>query len=138
MEEKRKRESFLSDEEVEVYCKKYLETWNKVDAYLAVHPESTRVSALSNVTRYHSNPKIQEHLAILMGDSVMGVDELIIRIAELARDNANKTSQLKALELMGKTKGIFLDRTDITTAGQKVSWQQFINSENGEVKKDSL
>lgn len=133
----REKESYLSDEEVELYCKKYLETWSKVDAYMTVHPDSTKISALSNVTRYHNNPKIREYLAIALSDKVMGVDEIVSRIAERARDASNKQAQLKALELVGKTKGIFLDRTDITTMGKSVSWQQFINSDGREVKQEN-
>jgi hypothetical protein len=135
-EQEREKESYLSDAEVITYCKKYLETWNKTEAYLAVHPESTRESAISNAPRYYNNPKVREVLAFLLQDKVMSIDEIVSRIAERARDSSNKQAQLKALELIGKTKGIFLDRTDITTAGQKVSWNQFINSE-GEVVKDS-
>ncbi|MEP0806260.1 MAG: hypothetical protein HRF47_12265 [Chloroflexota bacterium] len=129
--EKETRESYLSDEEVELYCKKYLETWNKTEAYLAVHPETSRASALSNVTRYHNNPKIREYLALLLSDKVMGVDEVVTRIAERARDSSNKHTQLKALELIARIKGLFIDRTDITSGGERISWNRFI-SENQE------
>lgn len=133
--EKEGKESYLSDAEVETYCKKYLETWNKTEAYLAVHPETSRISALSNVTRYHNNPKIREYLAFLLSDKVMGIDEIVTRIAERARDSSNKQAQLKALELIAKTKGLFIDRTDITSAGQRISWNQFISENQETIEK---
>lgn len=135
MTEERQKESYLSDEEVEVYCKKYLESFSKVDAYLAVHPNSTRISALANITRYHSNPKIQEYLSSLLIDNVMGIDEIFTRLSELARDKGNKQAQLKALELLGRTKALFLDRTDITSRGEKLSWNEFINQKTTEESK---
>ena len=56
---------------------------------------------------------------------------VLIKLAERARDTSNKQAQLRAIELLGKTKGIFLDRTDITSKGKSISWEQFI-SENQE------
>lgn len=131
-EEENKR---ITDEEVEVYCKKYLETFNRTEAYKAVHPNCTHLSAVSNGLRYYKYPKIQEALAFILSDRVMTTDELILRIAERARDSSNKQAQLKALELLARTKGLFLDRQDITTGGQRISWNQFINSE-GDIRKD--
>jgi hypothetical protein len=131
------RESYLSNEEVEIYCKKYLETWSKVTAYLTVHPESTRESALHNITRYHSNPKVIEYLKAMILDKVMGTDEIYSTLSYLARDNTNKQTQLRALELIGKTHGLFVDRTDITSKGDKLSWGEYLEKINQETNKES-
>jgi antitoxin component YwqK of YwqJK toxin-antitoxin module len=125
----------ITDEEAEQYCKKYLETFSRTEAYKAVHPDCTHESAVANGLRYYNYPKIRDYLTVMMQDKLMSTDEIFKLLSDRARDNSNKQAQLKALELIGRTKGIFLDRTDITTAGTKISWNQFINSE-GEVKKD--
>lgn len=125
----------IPDEEIEVYCKKYLETFSRTEAYKAVHPDCTHESAIANGLRYFNYPKVKEYLTVMIQDKMMSTDELFKILTDRARDNSNKTAQLKALELIGRTKGIFLDRQDITTQGQRISWNQFIQSE-GETKKD--
>ena len=125
----------IEDEKVLTYCKRYIETWNKTEAYLAVHPSTTRMSAATNTFRLWTNPKVQATLQTLISDLVIGNDEILALLAERVRDKSNKQSQLKAIELVMRSRGQFLDRTDITTQGQKISWQQFINNE-GEVKQD--
>lgn len=134
-EEIKERESYLSDEEVITFCKVYLQTWSKTEAYLSVHPDSTKESAISNAPRYFNNPKIREFLALILEDKVMSLDEVFIRLGERARDSSNKQAQLKALELLGRTKGLFVDRTDLTTQGKAISWTQFI--ENTETTEKS-
>lgn len=121
--------SRITDEEAEIYCRKYLETFSRTEAYKAVHPNCSHETAVANGLRYFNYPKIKEYLTDMMQDKIMSMDELFKILTERARDASNKQAQLKALELIGKTKGVFLDRTDITTAGQKLTWEQFINSD---------
>ncbi len=121
--------SRITDEEAEIYCRKYLETFSRTEAYKAVHPNCSHETAVANGLRYFNYPKIKEYLTDMMQDKVMSMDELFKILTERARDASNKQAQLKALELIGKTKGVFLDRTDITTAGQRITWEQFINSD---------
>ena len=133
-EEERQKESYLSDEEVEVYCKKYLETWNKSDAYLSVHPESTHNSAIRNSQRYYENPKIQEYLRVMLQDKVMTVEELVSQLAEIARGSKKDSDRIRALELLGRSKALFIDRNDITSQGNRISWNEFI-SQSQETKE---
>jgi len=124
----------ITEDELEVYCKKYLETFSRTKAYKAVHPNCTHESAISNGLRYFSYPKVQEYLRAMLQDRVMTTDEIFTTLTERARDTSNKQTQLKALELLGRTKALFLDRTDLTTQGKSISWTQFV-SENQETNE---
>jgi phage terminase small subunit len=130
----------LEDAQVLAYVNRYIQTWNKTEAYLAVHPESSRPSAMSNTYKYWKNPTVQATIRVIMDDLGMGNDEILATITAIARgdDKTNKANQLKALELLGKMKGMFMDRLDITTAGEKVSWQQIISREGSGITSDNI
>lgn len=123
----------IPDEEVEVYCKKYLETFSRTEAYLAVHPDSTYDSAVANGLRYFNYPKIKNALNDMIADKVMSLDELLIQLGKIARFSKKDSDRIRALELLGRSQGLFVDRTDVTTKGEKISWTEFINQQtNGE------
>jgi hypothetical protein len=126
----------IPDEEVEVYCKKYLETFSRTEAYKAVHPETTHDSAVSNGLRYFNYPKIQESLREMIQDKVMTSDELRTQLSNIARFSKKDSDRIRALELIGKTHGLFVDRTDITTKGEKLSWGEYLEKINQETTKE--
>jgi hypothetical protein len=118
----------ISEIEVEVYCKKYLETFSRTEAYLAVHPDSTWESAVSNGLKYFNYPKIQNALKDMIADKVMTLDELLMQLGKIARDSKKDSDRIRALELLGRSQGLFVDRTDITTQGSKVTWTEFLEN----------
>ena len=127
----------MENPQILLFIQKYIETWNKTDAYLAVHPDSTRAAAMSNAYRYWKNPTLQATLKVILDDLMMSNDEILAILMNIARgaDKTNKANQLQAIKLIMESRGLLLHRTDITTAGDKVSWQQIINSED--VRKDN-
>lgn len=129
-ENKMTEETTLTNEQILAYVTAYIKTWNKTEAYLAVHPDCERPSAMSNTYRYWNLPAVQATLAVIMDDYLMGVDEIRAILSQMARgeNGVNKANQLKALELIMKSKGMFIDRVDVTTTGQKISWEQIINA----------
>lgn len=133
-EEKRERPyDEMDNAQILVYLQKYIETWNKTEAYLAVHPESSRPSAMTNTFRYWRNPTLQASLKVIIDDLGIGNDELLAILTSIARgeNGTNKANQLAAIKLIMESRGLLLHRTDITTAGEKVSWQQIIENETG-------
>jgi hypothetical protein len=127
----------IPEVEVEVYCKKYLETFSRTEAYKAVHPNCTHDSAVSNGLKYFNYPKIQEYLIEMIRDKVMSSDELRTQLSNIARFSKKDSDRIRALELIGKTHGLFVDRTDITTKGDKLSWGEYLEKINQETNKES-
>lgn len=126
------KEQELDNAEVVTYVTKYLETFNKTEAYLAVHPDSTKISAMSNTFRYWNNSKVQNAIRVILDDALIGTDELKVILTSMARGEkgVNKANQLKAIELLMKAKGMFTERLDITTQGNAVSWQAILKGED--------
>lgn len=131
-------EEVLDDSKITAFIIAYLKTWNRTEAYLSVHPESTRVAALSNSYRYWNNKKVQTALKLIMDDAMMGKDEIGAILTNLARGGTGikKAEQLKAIELIMKSKGMFLDRIDVTTQGNKISWEQIISEDKVSTKSN--
>lgn len=138
MEENKIEEQEIQTSDVLIYVTKYLETFNKTDAYLAVHPDSSRGAAMSNTWRYWNNKKVQAALAHILEDSLMGTDEIRATLTALARggNGVKKAEQLKAIELIMKSKGMFIERMDITTAGKSLSWEQIISENRVDTKNN--
>lgn len=122
----------LDDEKLMSYCQTYLRTFSKTKAYMACHPDSTEASALSNAHRTHKNPKVIGFLQYVISEKVMGSDEFLVVLADRARDTSNKQAQIAALKLVKEI--LFPNRIDVTTNGEKISWQQVIEN-SGEAAK---
>lgn len=130
-------EEKMLSEKHQAFCELYLQYFNATKAYMQVFKDASYGTARANSTELMKREDVQEFLSRRLDELAITSNEVVLGLAKIARNEEEKTTdRIRAYELLGKTKGIFLDRTDITTAGQKVSWQQFINSESGEVKKD--
>lgn len=136
MEEEKKPYDEMDNPQILMFIQKYVETWNKTDAYLAVHPDSTRAAAMSNAYRYWKNPVLQATLRVVLDDLMMSNDEILAILMNIARgtDKTNKSNQIAAIKLIMEARGLLLHRTDITTAGEKVSWQQIIENQGQQVQ----
>lgn len=128
----------LENPQILAFIQRYVETWNKTDAYMAVHPESSRAAAMSNSYRYWRNPTLQATLKVILDDLLMSNDELLAILMDIARGQkgTNKANQISAIKLIMESRGLLLHRTDVTTAGEKISWEQIINTED--VRKDKF
>ena len=111
------------------FCEAYLKNWNATKAYMEVYPDSSYESASSNAYRVMGNDGVKEYLKNALAERIMTTPEVLARLADRARDETNPMAQLRALELIGKSQALFLDRTDITTKGEVLSW--------GEIQKKS-
>jgi phage terminase small subunit len=120
----------------ELFCNEYLKgmTSSKgisaTAAYMIAYPGTTEESARVDASKLMAKDEIKEYIANKVAIMVMGTNEALIRLGVLAREAERDADKLKAIELILKTQGAFIDRHDITTKGEKISWQQFINSED--------
>jgi len=118
------------------FIEKYLQCFNATRAYLEVYPNSTYDSARKSSSELLAKPDIQEVLKARYSELVMTDDEYYALLTERARDTSNPSLQLKALELIGRTRGKFIDRQDITSAGQSISLADYLNGINQAKKKN--
>ena len=128
------------------FCEAWLRglTGNKsvsaTEAYLEAYPDVTRESARVCASKLLTNANIKEYIQSRMSTMVMGTNEVLIRLADLSRGAEKDSDRLRALELIGRTHGMFLDRSDITSGGQTISLADYLNglTEVSKKKKTSV
>ena len=103
------------------------------DAYLKVYKTRSKKVAYKESHRLLNREDVKEYLRQRMSEMVMSSNEVLLRLSDIAQHGTN-FEKLKALELIGKTLGLFTDRMDITTGGDKISFKEFINSNYGNIK----
>ncbi len=127
------------DERQKLFCEKFLEGFtgtrrvSPMEAYQFAYPDCNKKSASASGSRLLTYVNVKEYLKERISEMTMQTNEVLIRLGNLARNAEKDSDKLKALELIGKTQGMFLDRTDITSGG--VSLVDYINS-IAKLKKD--
>lgn len=114
------------NERQRMFADEYIRTWNGVQSYLAIYPDSSYDAAMADASKLLRSSKVRAYIRSRLEGTEMSADEVKIRMAELARD-ADKNIRLKALIQAGKIHGLFQDRVDLTTKGDKISWKDFIS-----------
>lgn len=116
-----------------MFCEKYLAGLtgksrpNATRAYMEVYPDCTEESARSSASELLTKDNIREYIAKRMGEMVMTTNEVIIRLADLAMNAEKDSDKIHALELIGRSQAMFLDRQDITSGGQTISLADYLN-----------
>lgn len=126
------------NERMKAFAETYLRglTGEKIsapDAYLKVYKTRNKKVAYKESHRLLNREDVKEYLRQRMSEMVMSSNEVLLRLSDIAQRGTN-FEKLKALELIGKTLGLFTDRMDITTGGDKISFKEFINSNYGNIK----
>lgn len=107
----------------------YLSTFSASGAYRLTHPDASTETCYVQGSKYLRKPKIRKMLAARLADSQMSADELKQRLADIARGESKQA--LRALELIGKVHGIFIERRELDVKGT-LSWKDLITGgENG-------
>lgn len=107
-----------------------------VDAYLEAYPESTRDSAYASASKLMTHDLVKDYLKERMASMIMGTNEVSLRLAKIAQESEKDSDKLRALELIGKTQAMFIDRQDITSKGSSISLADFILA-NAAAKKQA-
>lgn len=103
----------------EKFCLEYARTGNAVKSYINAYnkPKDKYNSAGVESNRLLKNPKIQKRLNELYEShnrkKIMQAEEMKIKLTELARDSEDKKSALKAIELLAKMGGLFINRQEL-------------------------
>ena len=114
------------------FCEAYLRglVGKKVsltDAYMEAYPECTRDSAYACASKLMTHDIIKDYLKERMATMTLSTNEVLMRLAKLAQEADKDSDKLRALELIGKTQGMFVDRTDITSNGQSMSLIDYLS-----------
>ena len=109
------------------FIEEYLQCFNATKAYMKVYPDSSYSSARASASELLTKDNIKEEIQQRMSELVVSTDEFLVLLGERARDTSDKNTQLRALEMIGRNKGMFLDRTDITSAGNSISLADYLN-----------
>lgn len=114
------------------FADRYLETFKVADSYQEAYPESKRDSSHANGTRLLKNEEVRKYLIEKFSEVLISTDELVAMLCNLARNGKSEYTKIRAIELLGKSKGLWLDRTDITSGGERITLADFMK------KRDEL
>jgi hypothetical protein len=114
------------------FCEAYLSGFtgknrvNATEAYCLVYPDSERVSASSSSFKLLKRDDVKAYIAKRLGEMAMSTNEVLLRLADLSRNADKDSDKIRAMELIGKHQAMWLDRTDVTSAGSTISLADFI------------
>lgn len=115
------------------FIEEYLIDFNGNQA--AIRAGYSKRTARSQAHRLLTNADIQAAIEKRINELSMSADEVIIRLTNIAR-NGLKSSRLrssdvmKALELIGKHKGLFKERMDITSGDRPIKGYMVVSPED--------
>ena len=108
------------------FCEEYAKSLNGMEAYKIAYTTCKKdEAAMSGASRLLSDVKIQEYIQSLsntiQSDRIMSIRELQEFWSDFCRNTEVKDNdRLKASELLGKSKGAFLDRVEATVSIPKI------------------
>ena len=108
---------------------------NQTEAYMKAYPDSSKEAACASASRLLTHAKVKEYIAKRMNEIAMTSNETLLRIANLARTSSKDSDKLRALELIGRHQGLFLDRMDVTSQGKSISLADYLNGINQAVQE---
>lgn len=99
----------------EIFVEEYCKDWNATRAALAAGyaASSAKLSGHNNITKYNVKQAIEAKKAVITKKIDVTTDEIIAKLRSIAFDitkMTNKGDILRALELLGKYKGMFTDK----------------------------
>lgn len=113
------------------FCELYLQNFNATKAYQEVYKDASYDTAGANASALlRENPEIKEYLKERLAELTITSNEIVLGITRIARNPEEKTTdRLKAYDMLAKINALYLDRMDISTLGEKLSWEQIIKNE---------
>jgi len=103
---KSKRKKFISA---------YLMSFNATRAAIAAgYSERSAPTTGHDLLR---QPKVAEAIKLHLTASAMSADEVLMRLAELARGEVGGRDKVRALELLGRSYAMFVDKQIVQTLG---------------------
>lgn len=108
----------LNDKQKE-FCTYYLETLNGTQAYMKAYDGVDNASAEVSACRLLGNDKVKKYindLIDLYSDNVdITIAEIVANIKSIALDkDARHSDRIKASELLGRWKQMFVDKVEVT------------------------
>lgn len=99
------------------FCDEYLKTGNATKSYVNAYKTSEEVAGV-NASRMLGNAKIKTYIAEkqkkIEDKSIMGIQEAQKFLTDIAKNGMERTNdKLKAVELLMKMQGAFLDRLNV-------------------------
>ena len=114
------------NEKQKKFCEEYAKSLNGMEAYKIAYPTCKKDStAMTNASRLLSDANIKEYIKglsnTIQSDRIMSIIELQEFWSDFCRNTYVKDNdRLKASELLGKSKGAFLDRVEATVSIPKI------------------
>ena len=101
----------------EKFCLEYAKTGNGTRSYLSAYsPNNSNSAAGSEAHKLLKNPKIKARLKEIHerhnAEKIMQVEEMKMRLTNIARDEGSIKNALKAIELLAKIGGLFVSKQE--------------------------
>lgn len=102
----------------ENFCMEYAKTGNATRAYKNAYSKNNSYSSAGvESCRLLKNPKIQARLKEIHekhnAEKIMQVEEMKMRLTNIARDDKSIKNALKAMELLAKMGGLFISKQEL-------------------------
>ena len=106
----------------EKFCLEYAKTGNAVQSYIKAYNKDNSYSCAGVEShRLLKNPKIKAKLKELHethnAEKIMQIEEMKIRLTDIARDDGSIKNALKAIELLAKLGGLFVNKQELEISG---------------------
>ncbi|MDU3337947.1 terminase small subunit [Paraclostridium bifermentans] len=118
------KETPLNDRQKQ-FCIEYLKDLNATQAYLRVYDGIEYNTAKVNGSTLLTNTNVKEYLNALIDEYKGNVDvevgEIVKELKNIALDfDSRKSDKIKALELLGRWKQMFVDKKEIDLTGNVI------------------
>ncbi len=109
----KKRKEELTHRQLKI-VRDYFECWNKTEAYRSAYRDGKCDKADIKAAIFFRNPRIIAYIKKIVGevDMVAYVKQGLFRLSKIA----SHTDQLKAYQLLGQTKAMFIEKQEIVKA----------------------
>ncbi|GAA0715551.1 hypothetical protein GCM10008904_32550 [Paraclostridium ghonii] len=118
------KETTLNDRQKQ-FCIEYLKDLNATQAYLRVYDRIEYNTAKVNASTLLTNTNVKEYINDLIDEYKGNVDvevgEIVKELKNIALDSdSRKSDKIKALELLGRWKQMFVDKKEIDVTGNVI------------------
>jgi hypothetical protein len=116
------------DPEVIAFVEAYIRAgFNASAAYRSIRRNVQDNTSWTEGSKYLRKPEVQK----LLEEYSISASEALALLAVRARDDGDKSVQVRAIGLALKAHGLLLDKSEVKVDGQ-LSWREFVERETGE------
>ncbi|WP_297637920.1 terminase small subunit [uncultured Clostridium sp.] len=100
------------------FCIEYLESLNATQSYLKVYPDASYETANVEGCKFLRKPSVKQYINDLLDEYSSNIDitvaEIVANLKKIVLDDkARNSDRIKAMELLGKYKQMFIERKEI-------------------------